>query len=100
MIIKDINDGELKLTKTRLTEVSGGTSEPAKYYLLLKDLHANSRTVNLRLTDKNLYRYQSPHQVYVLGIFNRIGCQEFDNDTFDQILKAAHAARRKSRKKV
>jgi hypothetical protein len=99
MIIKDIDGGELELTKTRLTEISGGTSEPFKYYLLLKNLKPTSVTIRLTYK-KNPDGYRTPYPAQVHRIFCRIGCRTFSPTTFNQIMKAARAARRKSRKKV
>jgi hypothetical protein len=102
VIIKDIYGGELNLTKTRLTEVSGGSTGTAKYYLKLSSLPLRKNgEITIRLTSgENPYEYNDRCNVSMDSEELSIGCREFDTDTFNQILKAARAARRKSKKKA
>jgi hypothetical protein len=89
MIIKDINGGKLALTKTTLTEVTGGAVERNKWALKLRDLKEGFPVIERGV----LYRTDD---VYgdVTGFIcydpekRRIGCRWFSKKVFTVIQKA------------
>ena len=101
MIIKDIKGGKLRLTKTKLTEISGEAIKGWRWYLLLSTLKSaknheymsifcakNHEDMSIfSLPKHRTWNYPGIARLYVEN--NRIGCRTFDKVTFDKILKAA-----------
>jgi hypothetical protein len=104
-IIKDIHGGTLRLSKTRLTELTGCAIDGECWYLPLKNLRKPSdgpvsrlfngwTFVTIYLPAKgNIRRFPRTGEV-TLGR-TRIGCRNFSKETMAQILKAAGLGRKR-----
>lgn len=90
-IIKDIKGGKLRLSKLRLTELTGYCHGP--YFLLLKDLKEKvvlNKTLTITGVKKDFDK--QTYFVYNLNVDPasfQIGCRIFSKQVFAQILKAA-----------
>ena len=94
-IIRDINGGRLRLTKTTLTEIDGFNYGPFRLRLnILKGratggrIHATAAALNnpKTVTKPSTYAY-----ITINYIQRTIGCRTFGKRTFAQILKTADA---------
>lgn len=83
MIIKDLRGGELELSKSLLTEVTGYYSEP--YFVKLRDLRASGGGIAIYPVSHP----QDPLSEQFSTATCTIGCREFSPATFAKILKAA-----------
>jgi hypothetical protein len=88
VIIKDVNGGTLRLSKTRLTEVTGQTAH-LRYFLLLKDLRASEEPL-LNTTEHHTGKNYQPWIDAKIKPENfSIGCRTFSEKVFKQIMRAA-----------
>lgn len=96
-IITDINGGTLKLSKTRLTEVTGSAVPGILWYLPLETL-AKAKSLEWL----SIFTKWGTGKVRGAANFepsiNRIGCRSFDDATFKKIMKAARATTKKKAK--
>ncbi len=92
-IIKDIKGGRLRLSKTRLTELTGETTLGIKWYLPLKTL---KRRLLEGRTEVGLGMHTASG-IYGCALLdlsrNKIGCRYFTKRTMAKIIKAAKKAR-------
>lgn len=93
-IITDIRGGKLRLTKTRLTELTGESYKGLLWFLSLAQV-SNPKEIN-----GTCLKIYCPGRVEYGDAFfqieaRRIGCRNFDRKTFNLILKTAKALRKK-----
>jgi hypothetical protein len=96
-IIKDVKGGKLRLSKKRLTEVTGFNTQP--FYLKLADLSFSLSAIRIYAVNKSFQYLGKAHEnpsefSCVATIFPdtyEIGCRTFSKRTFNKILRAAGA---------
>jgi len=100
MIIRDVNGGKLRLTKTTFTELTGEAQPGDKWTLKLSELNRDNALtgdVELRLSRID------PTYGKVGGVCRakglHIGCRTFTIRTFGRIIRAALDLREKGTKK-
>lgn len=100
MIIKDTHGGTLTLTKTKLTERSGGKG---RYYLNLADLRDGEQVLISQIGGKNYEPILYTSLWVNTGLYfegeQKIGCRSFSKRVYAQIMKAAEAARKTEERK-
>lgn len=92
MIITDVHDEKLTLSKHRLTEVTGA------WYLLLKDIPEKitgfTRVAIIKRGHSKIHMQVFMARWSTNPLRYRIGCHWFDKKTFATILKAGKEARK------
>jgi len=90
MIILDENGGQLELSKTRLTEITGYVDSP--YSVSLKEWITKPDSFNIQTE----FGYSFHHPAHEGGL--SIGCRHFSEEVYGQIVSAAKLAARKKPK--
>lgn len=110
MIIKDVDRQELRLTKTRLSEIVGRVAESEPWgvgFAQIRKAVADDSTkvyctlpANKSKSGKMRFAFLPFHTKANLGVEGpKIGCRTFSLATFAKILKAAGVKKAKPRRK-
>jgi hypothetical protein len=97
-IISDVIGGTLKLSATRLTELTGEQVEGMHWYLPLSTLAKATKSRAIRKDLKIFSKSYTPKLVGYAAFMPdvlRIGCRYFDEKTFNKIMKAARKTTKK-----
>lgn len=97
-VIKDLNGWTLRLSKTKLVELTGERLAGQRWALPLSELKTDAFNVAILCIAGTLLGEEGRAIVDKEG--HRIGCREFSRTTFNKIMKAARALNKKPKVKV